>query len=75
VKPIGDVAGSLGISAHDHTIVEATRAAGDQIKIKQFGKAAVMFRAINAAGEVVQVFGTRACGGLRSPSGGLPWNA
>ena len=28
VKPIGDVAGSLGISAHDHTIVEATRACG-----------------------------------------------
>jgi transposase-like protein len=57
----------------------------DQIKIKQFGKAAVMFRAINAAGEVVQVFETRkeawvaaksaACGGLQSPSGGLPWNA
>jgi hypothetical protein len=40
-----------------------------------------MFRAINAAGEVVQVFETRvaaksaACGGLQSPSGGLPWNA
>ena len=31
----------------------------DQIKIKQFGKAAVMFRAINAAGEVVQPFETR----------------
>ncbi len=31
----------------------------DQIKIKLFGKAAVMFRAINAAGEVVQVFETR----------------
>jgi hypothetical protein len=42
---------------------------------------------INAAGEVVQVFETReeaeawvaaksaACGGLQSPSGGLPWNA
>ena len=28
-------------------------------QIKQFGKAAVMFRAINAAGEVVQVFETR----------------
>jgi hypothetical protein len=28
VKPIGDVAGSLGISAHDHTLVEATRACG-----------------------------------------------
>ena len=59
----------------------------DQIKIKLFGKAAVMFRAINAAGEVFQVFETReeaeawvaaksaACGGLQSPSGGLPWNA
>jgi hypothetical protein len=59
----------------------------DQIKIKQFGKAAAMFRAINAAGEVVQVSETReeaeawvaaksaACGGLQSPSGGLPWNA
>ena len=44
-----------------------------------------MFRAVNAAGEVVQ-FETReeaervatksaACGGLQSPSGGLPWNA
>ena len=43
-----------------------------------------MFRAINAAGEVVQVFETReeaeawvaaksaACGGLQSPSGGVP---
>jgi hypothetical protein len=52
-----------------------------------FGKAAVMFRAINAAGEVVQVFETQeeaeawvaaksaACGGLQSPSGGLPWIA
>jgi hypothetical protein len=59
----------------------------DQIKIKQFGKAAAMFRTINAAGEVVQVFETReeaeawvaaksaACGGLQSPSGGLPWIA
>ncbi|WP_156438779.1 hypothetical protein [Bradyrhizobium valentinum] len=46
-----------------------------------------MFRAINAAGEVVQAFEIReeaeawvaaksvVCGGLQSPSGGLPWNA
>jgi hypothetical protein len=59
----------------------------DQIKIKQFGKAAVMFRAINAAGEVVQVRDPR---GSRSVGGseigrlwrlaitfrrGLPWIA
>ena len=46
-----------------------------------------MFRAIDAAGEVVQTSEIReeaetwaaaksaACGGLQSPSGGLPWNA
>jgi len=58
----------------------------DQIKIKLFGKAVVMFRAINAAGEVVQPFETREeaetwvaargeigpRGGLQSPTGGLP---
>ncbi|ANW01154.1 hypothetical protein [Bradyrhizobium icense] len=58
-----------------------SRFAGDRDE-SLFGKAAVMFRAINAAGEVVQA--TReeaeawvaaksaACGGLQSPSGGLP---
>jgi hypothetical protein len=46
-----------------------------------------VFRAINAAGEAVQVFEpheeaeawmaakSAAYGGLQSPSGGLPWNA
>jgi hypothetical protein len=81
---------SRALSAFPRTTTPSSKPrepAGDQIKIKQFGKAAVMFRAINAAGEVVQVFETReeaeawvaaksaACGGLQSPSGGLPWTA
>jgi hypothetical protein len=59
----------------------------DQIKIKQFGKAAVMFRAIKRPAKWSRCSKPArkpkrgwqrkpaACGGLQSPSGGLPWNA